>query len=146
MDGPRLEVKRLDDGLPLPAYQHTDDAGLDLHAASSIELAPGERGVIGTGIAVAIPEGYVGLTAPRSGLAARVGLSTVNAPGVIDSGYRGEIKLILVNLDTKDRIEIERGDRIAQLLLVPVARAQVVESRTLPASDRGDAGLGSTGS
>jgi dUTP pyrophosphatase len=142
---PRLEIKRLDAGLPLPRYQHTGDAGLDLHAASSIELAPGERAVVGTGIAVAIPVGYVGLTAPRSGLAARVGLSTVNAPGVIDAGYRGEIKLIIVNLDPKDPIEIERGDRIAQLLLVPVARADVVESEDLPGTDRGDAGLGSTG-
>jgi dUTP pyrophosphatase len=142
---PRLEIKRLDAGLPLPRYQHTGDAGLDLHAASSIELAPGERAVVGTGIAVAIPVGYVGLTAPRSGLAARVGLSTVNAPGVIDAGYRGEIKLIIVNLDPKDPIEIERGDRIAQLLLIPVARADVVESEDLPGTDRGDAGLGSTG-
>lgn len=145
MGDPRLEIKRLDAGLPLPRYQHAGDAGLDLHAASSIELAPGERAVVGTGIAVAIPEGYVGLTAPRSGLAARIGLSTVNAPGVIDAGYRGEIKLIIVNLDPKDPIEIERGERIAQLLLVPVARADVVEVSDLSGSDRGDAGLGSTG-
>ncbi len=142
---PRLQIKRLDPDLPLPRYQHEGDAGLDLHAASSVELAPGERAVVGTGIAVAIPVGYVGLTTPRSGLAARVGLSAVNAPGVIDSGYRGEIKLILVNLDPKDPIEIERGERIAQLLIVPVARVGLMEADELPTTDRGDAGLGSTG-
>lgn len=141
----RLEVRRLDPELPLPRYQHTGDAGLDLHAAESVTLAPGERAVIGTGLAVAIPPGIVGLTAPRSGLASRVGLSTVNAPGVIDSGYRGELKLVLVNLDPSSPIEIERGDRIAQLLLVPVCAAEVVELQELQASDRGDAGLGSTG-
>ncbi len=142
---PRLEVKRLDPDLPMPAYQHTGDAGLDLHAAESVTLGPGERAVIGTGIAVAIPAGFVGLTAPRSGLAARVGLSTVNAPGVIDSGYRGEIKLIVVNLDPRDKIEIERGERVAQLLLVPVAAAEILERDELTPTDRGDAGLGSTG-
>jgi dUTP pyrophosphatase len=146
MASPRLEVKRLDPDLPLPRYQHAGDAGLDLHAAESVELAPGERAVIGTGIAVAVPAGFVGLTAPRSGLAARVGLSTVNAPGVIDSGYRGELKLIIVNLDPKDPIVIERGERVAQLLLMPVSSADVVERDELSPSDRGDAGLGSTGS
>lgn len=142
---PRLQIKRLDPGLPLPAYQHTGDAGLDLHAAESVKLAPGERAVIGTGIAVAIPAGFVGLTAPRSGLAARAGLSTVNAPGVIDSGYRGELKLILVNLDPHEALAIERGERVAQLLLVPVGNGQIVEVDDLPPSGRGDAGLGSTG-
>jgi len=146
MESPRLEVKRLDPDLPLPRYQHAGDAGLDLHAAESVELSPGERTVIGTGIAVAVPAGFVGLTAPRSGLAARVGLSTVNAPGVIDSGYRGELKLIIVNLDPKDPIVIERGERVAQLLLMPVSSAEVVERDELSPSDRGDAGLGSTGS
>lgn len=141
----RFEIKRLDPDLPLPAYQHESDAGLDLHAAESVVLAPGERAVIGTGIAVAVPEGFVGLTAPRSGLAARIGLSTVNAPGVIDAGYRGELKLVLVNLDPSQKIEIARGERVAQLLLVPVVRAEVVEVEELSASDRGDAGLGSTG-
>ena len=145
MTSPRLPVKRLDPGLPLPAYQHAGDAGLDLHAAESIKLGPGERAVIGTGIAIAIPPGFVGLTAPRSGMAARVGLSTVNAPGVIDSGYRGELKLILVNLDPNEPLAIERGERVAQLLVVPVANAQVSEVDELPPSDRGDAGLGSTG-
>lgn len=141
----RFEIKRLDPDLPLPSYQHEGDAGLDLHAAQSVVLAPGERAVIGTGIAVAIPAGFVGLTAPRSGLAARVGLSTVNAPGVIDAGYRGELKLVLVNLDRKAKIEVARGERVAQLLLVPVARAEVVVVEELSATDRGDAGLGSTG-
>lgn len=141
----RLEVMRLDAELPLPAYQRAGDAGLDLYAAENVSLEPGERAVIGTGIAVAVPEGYVGLTTPRSGLAARVGLSAVNAPGVIDSGYRGEIKLILVNLDPRSPVEIARGERVAQLLLVPVAAADVVERDQLTATERGDAGLGSTG-
>ncbi|HYZ92400.1 MAG TPA: dUTP diphosphatase [Actinomycetota bacterium] len=142
----RLEIKRLDPDLPLPAYQHDDDAGLDLHAAEAIKLAPGERAVVGTGVAVAIPPGYVGLTAPRSGTAARAGLSMVNAPGVIDSGYRGELKLILVNLDPHEALAIERGERVAQLLVVPVSSAQVTEVEELSSTDRGDAGLGSTGS
>ena len=141
----RLEVKRLDSGRPLPRYQHPGDAGLDLHSAVDVKLAPGERAVIGTGIAVAVPSGYVGLTAPRSGLAARVGLSTVNAPGVIDSGYRGELKLIVVNLDPHEPVAISRGERVAQLLVVPVERAEVAEVGELPPSERGDAGLGSTG-
>ncbi len=141
----RLEIKRLDPDLPMPAYQHDGDAGIDLYAAESVVLAPGERAVIGTGIAVAIPPGFVGLTAPRSGLAVRLGLSTVNAPGVIDAGYRGELKLVLVNLDPKDKIEITRGERVAQLLVVPVARAEMVEVDELSATHRGDAGLGSTG-
>jgi dUTP pyrophosphatase len=142
----RLEIKRLDRGLPVPAYQRSGDAGLDLHSAESVKLAPGERAVIGTGLAVAIPAGCVGLTAPRSGLAARAGLSTVNAPGVIDSGYRGELKLIVVNLDPHETLAIERGERVAQLLVVPVVHAEVAEVDDLPTSDRGDAGLGSTGS
>ena len=141
----RLEITRLDPDLPLPSYQHAGDAGIDLHSAESVVLAPGERSVIGTGIAVDIPDGYVGLTAPRSGLASRVGLSTVNAPGVIDAGYRGELKLILVNLDPREKIEIARGERVAQLLVVPVVRAEIAEVGELSATDRGDAGLGSTG-
>lgn len=141
----RLPVKRLDPDLPLPGYQHEGDAGIDLHAAESVVIGPGERVVVGTGIAVAIPDGHVGLTTPRSGLAARVGLSMVNAPGVIDAGYRGEIKLILVNLDHRDKIEIARGDRVAQLLVVPIVRAEIAEVTELPVTDRGAAGLGSTG-
>lgn len=140
-----IEIKRLDGELPLPRYQHAGDAGLDLCSAENVVLAPGERRVIGTGIAVAIPEGFVGLGAPRSGLAARDGLSMVNSPGVVDSGYRGEIKVILVNLDPHEPISIQRGDRISQLLIVPVARARVIEREELSETDRGDAGLGSTG-
>jgi dUTP pyrophosphatase len=140
-----LEVKRLDDGVPLPAYQREGDAGLDLHSAEDFTLEPGERAVIATGIAIAIPAGFVGLTTPRSGLAARQGLSMVNAPGVIDSGYRGEVKLILINLDPRDPIDVKRGDRVAQLLVVPVATVRVVESDELPQTERGEGGLGSTG-
>jgi dUTP pyrophosphatase len=142
----QLEIKRLDPGLPLPRYQHPGDAGLDLHAGEDTVIQPGGRAVVGTGVAVAIPPGYVGLTAPRSGLAARSGLSTVNAPGVIDAGYRGEIKLILVNLDPAEPLDIRRGERVAQLLIVPVQTVDVVERDELPGSDRGASGLGSTGS
>jgi dUTP pyrophosphatase len=140
-----IEIKRLDPDLPLPAYQREGDAGLDLHAARDVTIPPGERTVIGTGIAVAIPDGYVGLGTPRSGLAARSGLSIVNAPGVIDSGYRGEIKVILINTDPRDAIEIRRGERIAQLVIVPVVSASLVERNELPPSDRGTGGHGSTG-
>lgn len=142
---PRLEIKRLDPGLPLPAYQREGDAGLDLHSAVDVTIGPGERTVVGTGIAVAIPSGCVGLTTPRSGLAATAGLSIVNTPGVVDSGYRGEIKLILVNLDPSEKIEIKRGERVAQLLVVPVAVAEVIEVDELPSTERGEGGLGSTG-
>jgi dUTP pyrophosphatase len=145
MDRVRVEVTRLDPELPLPAYQRVGDAGLDLHAAEDASLPPGERVVIGTGIAVAIPQGFTGLATPRSGLAARLGLSIVNAPGVIDSGYRGEVKVILVNLDPVDVIEVRRGDRIAQMLIVPVATAELVEVDELPPSQRGDGSHGSTG-
>src|SRR5437879_5553279 len=145
MEPVRIEVTRLDPGLPLPSYQRAGDAGLDLHATEDVNLPPGGRAVIGTGIAVAIPDGYVGLAAPRSGLAARLGLSIVNAPGVIDSGYRGEIKAILINLDPIDVVEVRRGDRIAQMLIVPVASAELVEVDDLPASQRGEGGHGSTG-
>jgi dUTP pyrophosphatase len=141
----RLEVKRLDAGLPLPAYQREGDAGLDLHIASDVTIAAGERVVVGTGVAVAIPAGHVGLVTPRSGLAARLGLSIVNTPGVIDSGYRGEVKLALVNLDPRSAIELRRGERVAQLLVMPVATAEVVEREELPPSERGEGGHGSTG-
>lgn len=141
----RLSVQRLDPELPLPRYQHDGDAGLDLHAAESVVLQPGERAVVGTGIAVAIPPGFVGLGVPRSGLAVRFGLSLVNTPGIVDSGYRGEVRLVLVNLDPSEPIEVRRGDRVAQLVLIPVAAAEVVECEELPPSERGDAGFGSTG-
>ena len=141
----RIEVTRLDPGLPLPSYQRVGDAGLDLYSAQDATIPPGARVVIGTGIAVAIPEGYAGFVTPRSGLAARLGLSVVNTPGVVDSGYRGEIKVTLINHDTVDVIEVTRGDRIAQMLIVPVAAAELVEVDELPASQRGPGGHGSTG-
>ncbi len=141
----RLLVQRLDASLPLPRYAKAGDAGIDLHAAHDVTIQPGERAVIGTGVAVAIPDGYVGLGAPRSGNAADKGLAMVNAPGVVDSGYRGEVKVILINHDRHRTVEIRRGDRIAQLVIVPVAAVDVIETDTLPASERGAHGLGSTG-
>jgi len=141
----RLETKRFDGALPLPSHQREGDAGLDLCVREDVSLAPGQRSVVGTGLAVAIPEGYVGLVAPRSGLALRCGLSLTNAPGVIDSGYRGEVKLILQNLDQRLPIDLARGERVAQLLVVPVATVSCVEVDELPPSERGDRGHGSTG-
>lgn len=141
----RVEVRRLDPSLPLPAYHYPGDAGLDLCVATDASLLPGERAIVGTGVAVAIPPGFVGLATPRSGLAARAGLSLANTPGVIDSGYRGEVKLILVNLDPHERFEIRRGERIAQLLIMPVASAEIVERDDLSPTERGPGGLGSSG-
>jgi len=142
----RLPVTRLDTGLPLPSYAHDGDAGLDLRAATDVTLAPFERALVPTGIAVAIPEGHAGFVLPRSGLAARSGLSLVNAPGLIDSHYRGEIKVIAINLDPSTPIEIHRGDRIAQLVIQPVARVEVCETDALGVTVRGEGGFGSTGS
>lgn len=141
----RVEVVRLDAGLPLPAYAREGDAGLDLYAARDVRLAPGERCLVPTGIAMAIPPGYVGLVHPRSGLATRLGLGMVNAPGTIDAGYRGEILVNLVNHDPAVTIELSRGDRIAQLLIQQVAHARLVEVGTLPASERGTSGHGASG-
>lgn len=143
---PVLQVKRLDPGLPLPSYQRDGDAGLDLYATRDVTIAPGERAVIGTGVAIAIPAGYVGFVTPRSGLAARHGLSIVNSPGVVDSGYRGEVKLILVNLDQKEDVVLARAERVAQLVIAPVASVQVVDVLDLSPSERGEGGHGSTGS
>ena len=143
--GVRLPVRRIDPSLPLPAYQRDGDAGLDLRAASDLTLRPGERGVVGTGIAVAIPSGYVGLAVPRSGLAVRAGLSMVNTPGIVDSGYRGEVRIALINHDLTEPIEIKRGERVGQLVIVPVVAAEVVETDELPSSERGEGGFGSTG-
>lgn len=145
MSALRLEVRRLDAGLPLPTHQRAGDAGVDLSLASDVRLDAGERTVVGTGLAVAVPEGYVGLVAPRSGLAVRCGLSLTNSLGVIDSGYRGEVKLILQNLDPKRSIALVRGERVAQLLLVPVATVECVEVDELPPTERGKHGHGSTG-
>lgn len=141
----QLRVKRLDAGLPLPGYAHDGDAGLDLYSAADLVLEPGERALVPTGIAVAIPEGHAGFVQPRSGLALRSGLSFVNTPGLIDSHYRGEIKLIAINLDPERRIEIARGDRVAQLVIQEVCQCSVLESEDLDATVRGEGGFGSSG-
>jgi len=138
-------LQRLDPDLPTPNYALPGDAGADIVTAVDAELAPGERAVLPTGIAIALPEGYVAFVHPRSGLAARAGLSLVNAPGTIDAGYRGEIKVIVINLDPISPIVLRRGDRIAQLVIQRVERAEFVEVVTLPESDRGVGGHGSTG-
>jgi dUTP pyrophosphatase len=138
-------VKRLDPGLPLPAYAHEGDAGLDLYAAEDISLEPLHRTLVPTGIAIAIPEGYAGFVQPRSGLANRKGLSFVNTPGLIDAHYRGEIKVIAINLDPEETLTLFRGERIAQLVVQPVVRATVVDVQELDETTRGRAGFGSTG-
>ncbi|MDQ3877655.1 MAG: dUTP diphosphatase [Actinomycetota bacterium] len=141
----RIEVKQLDVDLPLPAYAHPGDAGLDLVSAVDVELKPGERTKVPTGLAIALPEGYAGFVLARSGRALREGLALPNAPGLIDSGYRGEIQVVVVNLDTTDPIYIRRGEKIAQLVVQKVesVRLEVVDS--LPDSPRGVGGFGSTG-
>jgi dUTP pyrophosphatase len=140
-----LPVRRLDPGLPMPAYAHPGDAGADLVAAADVELAPGERKLVPTGIAIALPEGYVGLVHPRSGLAHRLGVTVLNAPGTVDAGYRGEIFVNLVNHDRATTVKIARGDRIAQLLVQRVERAVFHVVDELPGTDRGAGGHGSTG-
>jgi dUTP pyrophosphatase len=135
----------LSDGARPPAYALPGDAGADLAVAEDVELAPLQRALVGTGVAVAIPEGYAGFVHPRSGLAHRLGLSLVNAPGTIDAGYRGEIKVNLVNLDPTTPLTLRRGDRVAQLVVQPVVRARFVPVEELPGSDRGSGGHGSTG-
>lgn len=138
-------VRRLDNTVPLPTYAHPGDAGADLVTTVDVTLQPGERAVVPTGISVALPDGYVALVHPRSGLAARCGLSIVNAPGTIDAGYRGEVKVVLVNLDPRDAVTLSRGDRIAQIVFQQVERARFVEVDLLPGSHRGAGGHGSTG-
>jgi dUTP pyrophosphatase len=135
----------LDPGVPIPSYAHPGDAGADLVTACDVELAPGERTTVGTGLAIALPEGYAAFVHPRSGLAARLGLSVVNAPGTVDAGYRGEIKVCLINHDPREPVRLRRGDRIAQLVVQRVERAVFDEVSELPASARGDGGYGSTG-
>jgi dUTP pyrophosphatase len=130
----------------LPSYAHDGDAGLDLYSATDVTLAPFQRALVSTGVAVAIPEGHAGFVLPRSGLATRSGLSLVNAPGLIDSHYRGEVKVVAVNLDPEVPIEIRRGDRIAQLVVQAVAWAEPAEVAELDATARGEGGFGSTGS
>lgn len=143
--GVTLRVRRLDPGLPVPAYAHPGDAGLDLRAAADVLLGPGERAVVGTGVAVEVPPGHVGLVHPRSGLAARHGLGIVNAPGTVDAGYRGEVKVVLVNHDPVRPIALARGDRVAQLVVQRVAAVRVEEVDELGPSVRGEGGFGSTG-
>ncbi len=140
-----IQVLRLDADLPLPSYAHPGDAGADLLTAVDVTLAPGERALVPTGVALALPEGYVALVHPRSGLAARHGLSIVNTPGTIDAGYRGEIKVLLINHDPREPIELRRGDRVAQLVVQRFERARFVEVGVLPESVRGAGGYGSTG-
>ncbi len=138
-------LRRLDTDLPLPSYAHPGDAGADLLTTVDLRLEPGERALVPTGVALALPEGYVAFVHPRSGLAARHGLSIVNTPGTIDAGYRGEIKVLLINHDPREAIELRRGDRVAQLLIQRVERARFVEVDELPDSVRGEGGYGSTG-
>lgn len=138
-------ITRLDEGLPLPGYEHPGDAALDLRARFDVSLLPGQRSLIPTGIAIALPPGFAGFVHPRSGLALKRGLGMVNAPGVIDAGYRGEIGVILINHDPVTTIELKRGDRIAQLVISEVARAELIEVSELPGSHRGEGGFGSTG-
>ncbi len=141
-----LRVRRLDERAVLPTRAYPGDAGLDLYALEGGALDPGERASVRTGVAVEIPEGRAGLVLPRSGLAARHGISVVNAPGLIDAGYRGEIRVLLLNTDRSERFEIAAGDRIAQLVLVAVQTPEVVEVGELAASQRGAGGFGSSGS
>jgi dUTP pyrophosphatase len=138
-------ITRLDPDLPLPGYAHPGDAGADLVAATDVELAPGQRAVVPTGVAIALPDGYAAFVHPRSGLAAKHGVTIVNAPGTVDAGYRGEIKVTMLNTDTTQTIRFLRGDRIAQLVIQRVERAVFHEVETLPGSARGDGGFGSTG-
>ncbi|HEX6447342.1 MAG TPA: dUTP diphosphatase [Streptosporangiales bacterium] len=138
-------VRRLTPDVPLPAYARPGDAGADLVTNEDVELAPGERATVGTGIAVALPDGYAAFVHPRSGLAARFGVTLVNAPGTVDAGYRGEIRVILINTDAKQTVRFARGDRIAQLVVQRVERMALHEVERLPGSDRGDGGHGSTG-
>ena len=139
-----LRYRRLADGAHPPARAHEGDAGLDLHAAEAAEIGPGERASVGTGVAVAIPDGHAGLVLPRSGLAARSGISLVNAPGLIDSGYRGELRVLLLNTDREQPFSVEPGDRVAQLVIVAVSSLEPVEAE-LDETLRGAGGFGSTG-
>jgi dUTP pyrophosphatase len=141
----RVLVHRLDPGSELPAYAHPGDAGADLRATAAVTIPPLGRATVGTGVALAIPDGYVGLVHPRSGLATRDGLTVVNAPGTVDAGYRGEIKVTLGNTDPERPVSIARGDRIAQIVFQEVARATFTQVERLPGSHRGADGFGSTG-
>jgi dUTP pyrophosphatase len=144
-DGVEVLIQRLDPGLPLPSRSHPGDAGADLFAAVDVELAPGQRAVVPTGVAIALPDGYAAFVHPRSGLAARHGVTIVNAPGTVDAGYRGEIRVTLLNTDADHRVTFRRGDRIAQLVVQRVELPVFHEVERLPGSARGADGFGSTG-
>jgi dUTP pyrophosphatase len=139
-----LPVRRLRDGAVVPSRAYEGDAGLDLAASEHVELAPGQRAAVGTGIAVAIPDGHAGLVVPRSGLAARHGITIVNTPGLVDAGYRGEIRVVLLNTDEREPFVVESGMRIAQLVVVALPELELVEVDELPASERGVRGFGSS--
>jgi dUTP pyrophosphatase len=141
----KIAVQQLDLDLPLPAYAHPGDAGADLYAAVDMEIPPGERAIVRTGVAIELPDGYVGLVHPRSGLAARLGVTVLNAPGTVDAGYRGEIMVILINHDPATIAKISRGDRIAQLVIQRVERAHFYGAQALTDSERGEGRHGSTG-
>jgi len=139
-----LPLKRLHDGATLPTRAYEGDAGLDLSACERVELGPGERAVVGTGLTVVIPDGHAGFVQPRSGLAARHGIAVLNSPGLVDAGYRGELRVVLLNTDRAERFVVEPGMRIAQLVVVPVAFPEPREVTELPASERGEKGFGSS--
>ena len=141
----KVLITRLDKDLPLPAYAKAGDAGADVYSRVDCEIAPGERALIPTGIAIAMPDGYAAFAHPRSGLAIKFGIGIANAPGTIDAGYRGELQMILINHDLKESFQVKRGDRIAQLVFQKVEKAEFVEVEELPGSGRGAAGFGSTG-
>lgn len=140
-----VHIQRLDPGVPVPGYAHPGDAGADLVTTTDVELAPGQRTRVGTGVAIALPEGYAAFVHPRSGLAAKHGVTLVNAPGTVDAGYRGEIQVTLLNTDRAEAVRFRRGDRIAQLVIQRVERASFREVSALPDSSRGTAGFGSSG-
>ena len=145
MSSVQVLITRLDPELPLPRYAKGGDAGADIVSRVNITLAPGERALVPTGIAIALPDGYVALVHPRSGLAIKHGVTMVNAPGTVDAGFRGELQIILINHDKSEPVSFKRGDRIAQLVIQKVERAEFIEVQDLPGSGRGTGGFGSTG-
>ncbi len=145
MSGVEVLITRLDPDLPLPRYAKGGDAGADIVSRIDFTIAPGERALIPTGIAIALPDGYVALVHPRSGLAIKHGITMVNSPGTVDAGYRGELQIILINHDKSESVSFKRGDRIAQLVIQKVERADFIEVEELPGSGRGSGGFGSTG-
>jgi dUTP pyrophosphatase len=145
MNNLQVLITRLDPSIPLPSYAKGGDAGADIVSRIDITLQPGERALVPTGISIALPDGYVALVHPRSGLAVKHGVTMVNAPGTVDAGYRGELQCIMINHDPKESITFHKGDRIAQLVIQKVERAQFIEVENLPGSGRGTGGFGSTG-